>query len=54
MEIENIVWTNEIYKKFIDYLFSIKDEKYKEFNSKLLKNDTKVIGIRIPILKKNS
>lgn len=53
MDFTNIEWNNDNYNKFIDYLFSIKDEKYSNFTFKLLKNDKiKVIGIRIPILKK--
>lgn len=53
MDLDNIIWDEQTYKKFIDYLFSIKDELYSKFHSKLLKNDKiKVIGIRTPILKK--
>ena len=51
--IKNIVWNDHIYNEFIDYLISIKDEKYKIFQSKLIPNNTyKMIGIRIPILRK--
>ena len=40
------------YDKFINYLKNISDQKYKEFQKKIIKNDKiKIIGIRIPILK---
>ncbi len=38
--------------KLINYLCSIKDEKYQKFHQKLLKNDNiKLIGVKTPILK---
>jgi 3-methyladenine DNA glycosylase AlkD len=53
MDLTNIIWNIDNYNKFINYLFSIKDETYSNFTFKLLKNDQiKIIGIRIPILKK--
>ena len=40
------------YKELLNYLNSIKDEKYKQFHSKLLKNDNiKLLGVRTPKLK---
>lgn len=43
----------EKYNDLMKYLYENKDEKYKEFNKKLLKdNSINVIGIRIPELKK--
>jgi len=51
MEIENIIWNEKNYNEFINYLVSIKNEKYALFHKKLLKNDTKVIGIKMPLLK---
>lgn len=40
------------YNDLIDYLYNIKDEKYKVFHQKLLKNNNiKLIGIRTPKLK---
>lgn len=45
-------WNKNNYKVFIEYLLSIKDEKYKEMQEKIIKNEKiKVIGIRIPTLK---
>lgn len=44
---------NKEYKNFINYLYTLKDEKYKNFHQKLLKNNNiNLIGIRTPILKK--
>ena len=40
------------YNELISYLDTIKDEKYKEFHSKLLKNNKiKLLGVRTPKLK---
>lgn len=46
-------WNKENYKKFVEYLISIKDEKYKEFHSSLVLNSKyEMIGIRLPIMRK--
>lgn len=46
-------WNKKNYKEFIEYLFEIKDEKYKKLQENIIKNDKiKIIGIRVPILKK--
>ena len=46
------VWNEENYKSFLEYLFSLKDEKYKEFHSSLVLNSKyEMIGIRVPIMK---
>ena len=53
MNIVNFILTvdfNKDYKKFIEYLFSLKDDEYREFNQKIVKTDN-IIGIRLPILK---
>ena len=53
MNLDNIKWNKNTYNEFIEYLFSIRDVEYSKFHSKLLKNDEiKVMGIRMPILKK--
>lgn len=45
-------WDKKSYKEFINYLISIKDEKYKEFHSSLVLNSKyEFIGIRLPIMK---
>jgi 3-methyladenine DNA glycosylase AlkD len=45
-------WNKKSYKEFIEYLISIKDEKYKEFNSSICLSKYEMLGIRLPILKK--
>ena len=53
MNIQNFIHTvdfNQDYNKFIEYLFSLKDDEYKKFNQKIVKTDN-IIGIRLPILK---
>lgn len=46
-------WNKESYKEFVDYLISIKDEKYKEFHSSLCLNcQYEILGIKLPILRK--
>ena len=44
-------WNEEDYREFINYLFEIRDIKYKEFHSGLSVGNN-AIGIRTPILKK--
>ena len=52
MNLDNIVWNKNTYNEFIKYLLELKDESYKNFHFKLLKNDEiSVIGIRTPLLK---
>jgi len=46
-------WKKDDYYEFISYLFKIQDNKYKNFNKRLIPDDNiNIIGIRIPILKK--
>lgn len=52
MNLDNIVWNKKTYNEFIIYLLTLKDETYKNFHFKLLKNDKiNLIGIRTPLLK---
>ena len=45
-------WNEEEYKKFVEYLISLQDEKYKEFHSSLVLNSKyEMIGIRVPIMR---
>lgn len=41
----------ENYKEFINYLFIFKDDKYLEFNKKIVNSNATMIGIRTPIIK---
>ena len=45
-----ITWNEDKYKELLNYLDSIKDNKYKEFHKKIIMNDN-VIGIKTDILK---
>ena len=46
-------WNKENYKNFVEYLLSIKDEKYKGFHSSLVLNSKyEMIGIRLPNMRK--
>jgi 3-methyladenine DNA glycosylase AlkD len=45
-------WTKETYKQYIEYLISIKEDKYKEFHSKLCFTKYEILGIRLPIIRK--
>lgn len=48
-----MIYTKKEYKNLINNLYTLKDEKYKQFHSKLLKdNNIELIGIRTPELKK--
>lgn len=53
MEIESLTFkTEKEYKEFLDYLFSIRDIKYRDFNTKIIVPvDSEIIGIRTPILR---
>ena len=53
MEIESFEFkTEKKYKEFLDYLFSIRDIEYRDFNTKIVVPvDCEIIGIRTPILR---
>jgi len=53
MEIESLEFkTEKEYKEFLDYLFSIRDIEYRDFNTKIVVPvDCEIIGIRTPILR---
>lgn len=50
MELIRNSWNEDSYKEFIEYLFDIRDIKYRDFHSKLGVGNN-VIGVRTPILK---
>ncbi|EQF25123.1 DNA alkylation repair enzyme family protein [Clostridioides difficile CD160] len=47
-------WNKLDYKKLLEYMKSIQDTKYRDFNRKLIPNTENIIGIRIPILRELS
>lgn len=50
MELIRDNWNKNDYKELIDYLFSIRDIKYREFHASL-GVDSSIIGIKTPVLK---
>ena len=48
------IWTKESYETFCEELFSRAEEKYKNFNEKLLCSELPVIGLRVPHLRKTA
>lgn len=51
-EIVPIEWTKKSYRKFVKDIENYKDLKYLEFNKRTVCTGSKMIGIRIPILRK--
>ena len=46
------VATEEDYRLLLEYLFSLKDDDYREFNKKIIASDkARLIGVRIPLLR---
>ena len=50
----NIKWAQEYYDEFLKELLSNADEKYREFNLKLIPGETEAIGIRLPAIRKTA
>ena len=44
-------WNKQTYQQYINYLISIKEDKYKEFHSKLCFTKYEILGIRLPIIR---
>lgn len=51
MNLKSIVWNDDSYREFINYLISLEDINYQKFHSNLLGVEKRVIGIRTPKLK---
>lgn len=45
------IWTKKEYQKYKEYLYSIKDQAYLDFSSKITPTKYEMIGIRVPILR---
>ena len=45
------IWNKETYQEYINYLISIKENKYKEFHTKLCFTKYEILGIRLPIIR---
>ena len=53
MDLKNNIITAENYAGFLEYLMSLRDEKYREFHSSLVPNEEKdsFLGVRMPKLR---
>lgn len=49
---KNGIWNDHIYEEYIEYLKSLKDEKYKSFHSKLTTTKYEILGLTVPIQRK--
>ena len=47
----NIVWNRDTYNSLVNYLLSLREEEYKNFNLKLVSSKYEMIGIRIPLIR---
>lgn len=45
-------WSEDTYLKFQKSLYTVKDEKYYQFNKKIVFTNYEMIGIRVPLLRK--
>lgn len=50
--IENKIWEQKDYEKYIEYLISQKEEKYRDFHKKLTPTKYEILGIRVPMSRK--
>jgi len=51
MDLTNINWNKKTYREFINYLKTLSDLKYKDFQTKIVNTKLEIIGIRTPIIK---
>lgn len=52
MELKREHWTQADYLEYMDYLRSLSEENFKDFNSKLIPDTPQMLGIRTPDLRK--
>lgn len=45
-------WNDNNYNLLVSYLHDISDEKYRQFNIKIVPTEERIIGVRIPLLRK--
>lgn len=49
---KDMIWNNQNYSEFIEYLYTKKDsDKFIEFSKKLIFTNSKMIGIKVPVLR---
>ncbi|MEG0456671.1 MAG: DNA alkylation repair protein [Oscillospiraceae bacterium] len=52
--LEAFTWSKNEYQKYLNFLYSIKNETYKKFHSKIVPDISLFIGLQIPIMDKIS
>lgn len=48
---EGLVWDRKLYNDYLEYLLSLEDKEYKDFNKRITFTKDEMIGIRVPILR---
>lgn len=46
------ILTNEDYREFLKYLNTLADDKYRRFNEKLVPGREKILGVRVPVMRR--
>lgn len=54
MDFKNVIWNENSYSEYIDYLKSISVNKTKTFNEKIFNDTKEVLGLKIPEMRKIS
>ncbi|HBG2474946.1 TPA: DNA alkylation repair protein, partial [Clostridioides difficile] len=54
MMFDRVKWNKLDYNELLEYMMSIQDIKYRDFNKKLIPGTENIIGIRVPNLRKLS
>lgn len=52
MDLGNIKWNKNTYLEYVNYLISMSDIKYRDFNLRIISSKYPMLGIRLPILRK--
>lgn len=52
LNFENVIWNKKNYKQYISVLKTNADLEYREFNSKSINTKLKMLGVRVPIMRK--
>lgn len=48
---ENLEWDSKTYSEYINYLISMQDIEYKNFQKNLVQTNYEIIGIRVPVMR---
>ena len=52
MIFQGVEWNTNTYNEFVEYLLSLKSDKYLQFHQKLVPTVDNLIGIQVPVLRK--